>query len=518
MNEVLSAVRKLRQLASPPQVAIKIIDIVRDESKGANNLANVIRLDPAITSKVLRLSNSASYSRGREITSLDHAINLLGTKSISMVALGFSLETALPRGSENISPTHYELWSYSVATAVAGRGVARLIGKSGDEQAFLCGLLARVGQLILATSFADEYSSVLETASRKNRPTALEEKTALGTTHHDVAGELLRAWQMPHLICDVIQKWGNYEEIPESDTEVSRLARVTVVADAFSDLLLSDDKARSAERLYQVASDTLNIAKTQIDRLFVASEAELQDGLGVFLGESLELDCDAILSAANEQLIEVGLSVAKDLDSSIEDCDRLAQRENELRIAAMTDALTGLPNRHALKDEVTRLTTSACPYSVILIDVDRFKSINDQFGHAVGDEVLVQVASSLQDGIRDTDFLARFGGEEFIVLLPFCSLNEAGKVAERLRCKVREARMVAGDGGLLQVSVSAGVAASTQFEDRANHDGLVERADEALYVAKREGRDRVRVFSPMTSFDSSSNGQQSRTRQGNFTT
>ena len=168
------------------------------------------------------------------------------------------------------------------------------------------------------------------------------------------------------------------------------------------------------------------------------------------------------------------------------------------RIAAVAalDALTGLMNRrsavdvgHAAWDAAHR---SAHPLAVLLLDVDHFKHVNDNHGHAAGDEVLRQVAALLKQGLRRSDHLARWGGEEFLVLLPGAPEAEAHALAERQRLAVGSAAMRINDGAeTLRVTISAGVA-GVQPGD-ADLEAAIARADRALYRAKHEGRDRVVV-------------------------
>jgi two-component system cell cycle response regulator len=161
----------------------------------------------------------------------------------------------------------------------------------------------------------------------------------------------------------------------------------------------------------------------------------------------------------------------------------LAERE---RMAAV-DGLTGLANRRefesALSREVNRSTRNQEALSLIVVDVDHFKEINDTRGHLAGDEVLRILATTLQEQVRDMDVVARYGGEEFAILLPACSTADARDVGERVRAAVK------GRPGLMGVTVSAGVATMPTHAGDSLH--LVAAADEALYRAKHQGRDRV---------------------------
>jgi diguanylate cyclase len=160
--------------------------------------------------------------------------------------------------------------------------------------------------------------------------------------------------------------------------------------------------------------------------------------------------------------------------------------------AAHHDVVTGLPNRAAAEEALKRLTGQAVrkrsPLAVVMLDLDHFKAINDEHGHAIGDEVLEAVGRVARETVRDGDFVGRWGGEELIVLLPETQTRGAVEVAEKLRCALRE-RTIAPIGK--PVTASCGVSAG--LGDRGALAQLVARADEALYRAKDNGRDRTEV-------------------------
>lgn len=176
---------------------------------------------------------------------------------------------------------------------------------------------------------------------------------------------------------------------------------------------------------------------------------------------------------------------------------RLQQRIQNRHLAsldqAMHDALTGLYNRHYLQQHLPRLHARAMesgrPLAMIVCDLDHFKSVNDRFGHAAGDAVLRSVAARLSGGVRTPDLVTRFGGEEFIVLLPDADIAGATLIAERLRSAVAGTPVALPCGASISVTASFGV--STVLWDEGNVELALRRADAALYRAKRQGRNQV---------------------------
>ncbi|MCY1001943.1 diguanylate cyclase [Myxococcus sp. MISCRS1] len=177
---------------------------------------------------------------------------------------------------------------------------------------------------------------------------------------------------------------------------------------------------------------------------------------------------------------------------------QLSNQVGELQRLSSTDGLTGVHNhRHfqeRLREEFRRAQRYDDPLSLILMDLDHFKQVNDRHGHTTGDGVLREVAAALQQSVRETDLVARYGGEEFAVLLPRTHLTGALTVAERVRKDL--ATLQVGPQGSLRVTASLGL---SSFPHRTvlSPEQLLLTADEALYRAKAEGRDRVCLHSQM---------------------
>lgn len=196
---------------------------------------------------------------------------------------------------------------------------------------------------------------------------------------------------------------------------------------------------------------------------------------------------DASLGAASESEIP-----APSYYLIIRDISDKREANEQQRKATFCDYLTGLANRRAFFEaaelEIERRKRSSRPISMIMIDADHFKTVNDRFGHPAGDAVLRHLAAALGATFRDVDVVARVGGEEFAILLPSTDLADAVAVANRLRTLV-ETAVVVVDGESIRYTVSAGVAAMD--DSLIGLDGLMKRADQALYAAKARGRNRV---------------------------
>ena len=179
-------------------------------------------------------------------------------------------------------------------------------------------------------------------------------------------------------------------------------------------------------------------------------------------------------------------------------CKKMVEdRTFELRKLSTTDQLTGIANRRALFDrgamEFFRVARHGGSLSLLVLDCDLFKNINDTYGHLIGDKVLQHICQVCEKQVRQVDLLARYGGEEFVVLLSNCTINGAEESAKRIALSLAENPLVI-DGKSIKVTVSIGVA--TILVNHSSFEQLLNDADKAMYIAKEKGRNRIELFAP----------------------
>ena len=169
----------------------------------------------------------------------------------------------------------------------------------------------------------------------------------------------------------------------------------------------------------------------------------------------------------------------------------------KLEQIAITDYLTKVYNRRfffeIVEKEIERAKRNRTALSIVMIDIDNFKAVNDSYGHLVGDQVLINLANTCQESIRSMDLFARFGGEEYVILMPETEVELARETAERLRCIVAEKPLLAIGDTEIWVTISLGVA-SWDAEHSIAIETLIDHADQALYESKAAGRNRVTVW------------------------
>lgn len=177
-------------------------------------------------------------------------------------------------------------------------------------------------------------------------------------------------------------------------------------------------------------------------------------------------------------------------------------RESIIQKLSQMDPLTNLNNRRSFNDQLRTLHCSNKSYSIIILDLDYFKNINDQYGHAVGDDVLEQVALTLSQNVRETDLLARYGGEEFIILVHDANMQTCRDIAERCRRAIKHLKIYSSSQAL-QITASFGIASSIS---ECDSEQIVSYADQALYSAKQLGRDQVYCYDHAAKFYGADSG------------
>jgi two-component system cell cycle response regulator len=295
-------------------------------------------------------------------------------------------------------------------------------------------------------------------------------------------------------------------------------------------ILIVDDRKASWERMAQsLASEHVvdveadprqamfHAAETSFDLAIVSLGLENYDGLRLCshlrsLERTRNLPLLAIADAEDNARLMRGLEIGVNdyLIRPVDQNELLARVRTQVKKkryaeklrdnvqmsieAAITDALTGLHNRRYMEIHLGTLVEQAAarsrPLSVLVLDIDFFKAINDSYGHSAGDDVLKEFSRRLKKAVRGIDLACRFGGEEFVVFMPDTSIAMATVVAERLRKRIAgEPFRISQNTRAVQATISIGIAAMRSIEDRPSD--IIRRADEALYRAKRQGRNRV---------------------------
>ena len=296
-------------------------------------------------------------------------------------------------------------------------------------------------------------------------------------------GRVIIADDQPHQAKRIFEELAR-EHRPVIETEPER---ALVAARARADLLIVNLAAQSWDGLRLVAQTRSDEATRHLPILGLIEPSERQRGV-----KALEIGANDLLARPIDP--EEMAARVRTLIRQKRYTDFLRHNLDHSLELAVTDPLTGLHNRRYMSGQlgplVSRAITGEAPVAALLVDIDHFKRINDTFGHDVGDEVLREFAVRLATNVRAIDLACRHGGEEFIVIMPDTELEDAHRIAERLRLHVSGSPFrVQGLSEPLQVTISIGVAATLPGGDTP--DALIKRADSAVYDAKAAGRNQV---------------------------
>ena len=477
------------QLPSLPAVTLEVLHLCREESVEVGDLVRVLSRDPALAARVLKLANSPLYARRRRVTTLDDAVLLLGSRSVMVAVLSFSLTGALPVSAKLGDYDVEQFWKRSMIESVSAKTFAQRLECGNDREAFTCGLLMDIGIPLFAKADPVVYAPVVAQMDGSH-PDLIAEETAVHGNHAELGAVLLREWRLPDTMAEAVASHHDPDAIGDDAAPALRdLVRILHLAHLSAGVIMSDNRAMRLRQLEDRVAAWFGKASTFVDSVLGSIERGVRE-----FGEAIRIDTASMsptqmLEAARMELIHVSMAAASALSKAE---SKVAELENR----ATTDALTGLCNRGFFDAAMTsewdrrRGENVAAPLGLIMIDIDHFKRFNDDYGHQTGDDVLKTLARTLRSAVRDTDLVCRYGGEEFAIICPGTAGPTVRVIAERIRRAV-EASTVSVPGAAERLTVSLGACVLSSRPASATYQSFVSRTDSALYEAKRAGRNRV---------------------------
>jgi len=471
--------------------AARIVQIALRDDVSLGELAQLASTDPAFALRVLAFVNSPAMGMRRRIEDVRQATNLLGVRGMRTLGLSLMVTSLGPAGAESEM-----LLANCLRRAIITRELALLTKCKDPDPYFTTGLLLDAG--LLASAKKDmERAAYIASAPAMYR--VVHERVAGFVPHPELGAEIAGNYGLGP---EMVEALAHHHDVAPPQEPLSRVAWV---AERCAAVFEGGDIVHHRQ-VAKEAADILAISTEQLDALTArvpAMVTELASALDRTVGDQFEVD--DLQARAHDRLVALNEhyeGLVHTLEDLLEKKEALQQ---ELRAAnerlerlASTDELTQVANRRAideaLRRDLARADRDAKPLSVILIDVDHFKSVNDTWGHATGDAVLSALGRLLKQMLRASDVAGRWGGEEFLCILPNTDSSGAQVVAERLRTTL-PLNTVAGPRGPVQVTASFGIATVRGPGCRNASEGIMRRADSALYLAKDQGRDRV-VVSP----------------------
>jgi diguanylate cyclase (GGDEF)-like protein len=493
MNEMLGQLKsKLRassNFPSPPAIAQQIITLARDPGTDISQVATTISRDPALAAKLLRVANSALYSRQRKSTNLRQALIVLGLEGATTLALGFSLIGAY-KGLKSNGVDYERYWRRAILSASAARCFGALQRASTVDDIFLAALLQDIAILGIDRAAPDFYKDLPQSAT--HREFSEYETSRLGVDHAGLGAWLLEYWKLPEPLCRSVAL-SHTPLAADRSTSPGAAACCVALGSESVEILLNSGAANDFATLVEHASEWLGMDAPTVAEVMEKIVVEIPEIERLFDTRLLQPDsASAILDQARELLVIRNLQTLGQVGNLSATNVRLeasaAALQDERR-----DRLTGLYNRGyldlLLRREFHAATSGNWPLSVVFVELDRFNEINEGYGHEAGESVLITTAKAVASVARDTDCVARYGGTEIVIVLPGLASPGADIFCERLISRLR-GTLHTIRGTVVTVNASVGLATHTPEKpfERASH--LVSAAERSACFAKRSVRDR----------------------------
>lgn len=488
-----------KTLPSLPAVVVKVIELARQPNSGSRELAELLSQDPSLSAKLLAAANSAFYG-GQELQGLQQAINRIGMEGALALSLSFGLAMNKNTPTNGMNLDLY--WKRSLISGLAVRQLNKVGGLKFDvESTYLAAVLQDIGMLALNELDPDIYGVIFHSARSHRQLTWFEERE-YSSNHATVGAWLGQSWGLPEKYTQLIAASHQLpKEIPASHTELRVLALSGLLADPW----LSSNKEMSMTLAFQAGQDYLNLDEQRFSHLLLRLQDQLPKIAKLFdIKPPSNIDTFNLLQDAKHLLVERNLRMMQKLTQQQSEIDQLKKNSARLQEQLKRDPLTGIFNRQyteeKLKGYFADNSRKASSLAVVFIDLDYFKTLNDQHGHAVGDAALKAFAAILEQELGSSCIAGRYGGEEFVALMPGQTQEAALEFAQRLQEYLASTPLLSHDKEDIYISASMGIAVHSRHEQDSESgsfsdaDKLLDSADKAMYSAKRTGRNQIILF------------------------
>jgi diguanylate cyclase (GGDEF)-like protein len=488
LAHVKSKLKASSNFPSPPAIAQQIIALARDPNTDISQVAAAISRDSALAAKLLRVANSALYSRQRKSTNLRQALIVLGLEGATTLALGFSLVgTYMGLKSNGVDYERY--WRRSILSASAARCFGALQNASAVDDIFLAALLQDIAILGIDRAAPDFYRDLPRSASQ--REFSEYERARLGIDHAELGAWLLEYWKLPQSLCRAVAE-SHAPAAANSSTAAGAAARCIALGSECVEILLASPAAADFAALAEHATQWLGIDAATVADVMSKILADIPEIERLFDTKLLQPDAAGVIfEQARELLILRNLQALDQVGSS-----RAADLKSEARPAAPQDArrdrVTGVYNRGyldlLLRREFQAATSGEWPLSLVFVNLDGVAGTDEAHGREDGGSILAAAATSIASVARDTDCVARYGSTAFLIVLPGVARAGAQILRERLIDRLRRTTHMVG-GTAVTVNASVGVATHAPDKPLPCVSDLIGAAERAAFLAKKSPRD-----------------------------
>lgn len=481
-DTLLSQLRFCTKLPSLPSIAMKIIDLAGRFDTNLNQINHYISLDPALAAKIVKTANSPLYKSRHPISNIGQAVNILGMHGVMVIALSFSLTDSLMKQSRNmLNPVSSGLfWRRSITSALACRALGKRLGMDRLlDDLFLAALLQDIGILAFFALVHEDYSRIIAAATSHEEMYNMERKQ-FGLGHDELGGALLAHWKLPTYIIEACKRSHH-----AAGSNQPGINECVAASGSIAEYFLTPGDEAKIKIATDVTYSSLGLDQFALMEVLEDMRSELQHVEELFAISILSPNqLSGLVDEARELLTTRTLIKIRELENKVQH-----------------DGLTGAHNRSYFDDTLRSEFLFSCqqeaPLALAMIDLDHFKAVNDTHGHIAGDGVLVAIVRVISAQIRQTDVLCRYGGEEFALILPSTSINDARHLLTRIQENIQEIAYKLDSGHIVKVTASIGLVVNMDreksFEDER---AMLDAADCALYAAKHGGRDQIMEWNP----------------------
>lgn len=496
--QLRARINTLSYLPTTVAVAMKFVELGKNIDAGPEDYCKVIGSDPSLSSKILSLANSSWFGVRNRVTKLQVAINLLGLGTVRTLAISYCL-TGLHNNLKLSAEESCTFWTASLCKAVMARRVAALSDDKHADEAFTAALFQDFAIPVMFTIAREPIWNMFSNSEIDTQARLQQERELFGLDHAEVGRAIAQRLELPDLFVDAIafhHKLQNLREFITHKPLADALHAAALCPHSLNKWNRGDTEQlgrhlRSlgvqdpTEFLQTVANDFADLY-----RYFEQGECPAAQLSELIILATRELADSTTQMVENMQFLQLQTSGIG------QDVNQLVNQHRKLEEAASHDPLTGALNREGFNRHGSDLIGKASRYgitmAVVYLDIDHFKKLNDTCGHAAGDKALRTVARIMQETVRQTDLVGRFGGDEFVLLLNDCNRENAQAIVERILSQVYEMPMsesVIKAG--IKPSLSAGIIIFNGKGNSIPLDNLIARADELMYQSKRSGGNRM---------------------------
>jgi HD-like signal output (HDOD) protein len=472
---VARALRRAKNLPSPPAVVVRVLELTSDENSRIEDLAQAIGQDPTLASRLMRLANSALYGVQFKITEIEQAAMLMGMRNLKQLCIGLSLTGGMSDPDEPVEGYAMSVyWQHCLVSSVAAREIARRVGSGLTSEAFLCGLLARIGQLLMARCLKDAYLPVIDQTrvrrSESELPSAEIESALLGFHYGRFGAAVLRSWGLPDPIPHVIELAPDLRDTDDGENgDVRDLVLFTHIGESAAGVLVESNNGAALSHLRSVCIERLGLGPAEVDAFLLDLEEHVREAArtlgqrspeGPSFAARLELARDQLLASRGiapnhpPRPLRAATSAAA---ANVENPDELATREQFAERLAV----------------LVRLRLEGFDHlclGVLLVDVGRLGAMD-----------VDRAAQVLRRNVRNSDMCARIDDTVLAIVAPSTTPQALRLLGMRL------GNVLTKDGGTPEQLLAGGVCVR-RFGDPTDHELLFREALGALETVRADGR------------------------------